>query len=153
MAENFFGITHTGKIRDNNEDTFIAEQLSNGWIVACVIDGVGGYEGGEVAADIARTTILQKLHESSADVLQTMKESMVIANRDIYNEKLSGKGNNLMACVVTLSLVDVENNQFYYAHVGDTRLYLLRDQSLVKVTKAPTTAVKAAIRILFQNAA
>jgi PPM family protein phosphatase len=40
-----------------------------------------------------------------------------------------------MACVVTLAMVDVNNNQFYYTHVGDTRLYLLRDQSLVKVTK------------------
>ena len=135
MAENFFGITNTGKVRDNNEDAFIAERLPNGWIIACVIDGVGGYEGGEVAADIARTTILEKLRQPSGDVLQAMRQSMQQANIDIYNEKLSGKGNNQMACVVTLTLVDVENNQFYYSHVGDTRLYLLRDGSLVKVTK------------------
>ena len=135
MAENFFGITNKGKIRDNNEDAFIAEQLSNGWIIACVIDGVGGYEGGEVAAEIARTTILQKLRDNPVNVLEAMKESMVIANQNIYNEKLGGKGNNQMACVVTLAMVDVNNNQFHYTHVGDTRLYLLRDQSLVKVTK------------------
>ncbi|HYO23169.1 MAG TPA: protein phosphatase 2C domain-containing protein [Flavisolibacter sp.] len=135
MTENFFGITNTGKVRDNNEDAFIAERLSNGWIIACVIDGVGGYEGGEVAAEIARTTILQKLQQNPGDVLQAMKESMQLANQNIYNEKLNGKGNNQMACVVTLTMVDVENNQFYYAHVGDTRLYLLRDGSLVKVTK------------------
>ena len=40
-----------------------------------------------------------------------------------------------MACVLTLAMIDIDNNQFYYAHVGDTRMYLLRDQSLVKVTK------------------
>lgn len=135
MAENFFGITNTGKVRDNNEDAFIAERLSNGWVLACVIDGVGGYEGGEVAADIARSTILQELQQPQNDVLLTMKRSMQLANQNIYNEKLAGKGNNQMACVVTLALVDVENNLFYYAHVGDTRLYLLRDNSLVKVTK------------------
>ena len=135
MAENFFGITHTGKIRDNNEDSFIAEKLSNGWVVACVIDGVGGYEGGEVAAEIARTTIMEKLQQLPADPIQAMKESLQLTNQNIYNEKLSGKGNNQMACVVTLAMVDVENNQFYYSHVGDTRLYLLRDHSLVKVTK------------------
>ena len=135
MAENFFGITNTGKVRDNNEDAFIAERLSNGWILACVIDGVGGYEGGEVAAEIARTTILQELHQPGNDVLPAMKRSMQLANQNIYNEKMNGRGNNQMACVVTLTLVDVENNQFYYAHVGDTRLYLLRDNSLVKVTK------------------
>ena len=51
MAENFFGITDTGRQRTNNEDAFIAQRIwNNGYILACVIDGVGGYEGGEVAA-------------------------------------------------------------------------------------------------------
>lgn len=135
MAENFVGITHAGRIRDNNEDTYLAETLSNGWVVACVIDGVGGYEGGEVAAEIARETIRKRLQKLSTDPVQTLKESLLQANQNIYQEKLNGKGNDQMACVLTIALVDVENNQFYYAHVGDTRLYLLRDQSLVKVTK------------------
>jgi len=39
-----------------------------------------------------------------------------------------------MACVLTLALADINENKFYYAHVGDTRLYLFRDNSLVKVT-------------------
>lgn len=39
-----------------------------------------------------------------------------------------------MDCVLTLALADLANNKFFYAHVGDTRLYLLRDNSLVKVT-------------------
>ncbi|HEV7329693.1 MAG TPA: protein phosphatase 2C domain-containing protein [Flavisolibacter sp.] len=135
MAENFFGITNTGRIRDNNEDTFLADTLPNGWIVACVIDGVGGYEGGEVAAEIARETLYQKLQQIGANPLQTLKQGILQANTAIYNEKLQAQGKDQMACVLTVALVDVENNQFYYAHVGDTRLYLLRDQSLVKVTK------------------
>jgi serine/threonine protein phosphatase PrpC len=135
MAENFFGSTDTGKIRDNNEDAFIATTLSNGWIAACVIDGVGGYEGGEVAAGIAKDAILKHLSLTNADVTSSLKESIRLANKNIYNEKLSGKGNSQMACVLTLALVDVTNNLFYYAHVGDTRMYLLRDESLVKVTK------------------
>ena len=40
-----------------------------------------------------------------------------------------------MACVLTLAVVDIEKNKFYYAHVGDTRLYLFRDNTLVKVSK------------------
>ncbi|WP_121357162.1 PP2C family protein-serine/threonine phosphatase [Flavisolibacter nicotianae] len=135
MAENFVGVTHTGRIRDNNEDTFLAEKLSNGWIVACVIDGVGGYEGGEVAAEIARETIRKQLQTVAADPVQTLREGLLQANQAIYQEKINNKGNSQMACVLTIALVDVESNQFYYAHVGDTRLYLLRDQSLVKLTK------------------
>ncbi|HEX8279188.1 MAG TPA: hypothetical protein VF540_10860, partial [Segetibacter sp.] len=61
MAENYFGISDTGRVRSNNEDTFIAERvLGNRYILACVIDGVGGYEGGEVAAAIARDAILDR---------------------------------------------------------------------------------------------
>jgi serine/threonine protein phosphatase PrpC len=135
MAENFFGLTDTGRLRNNNEDAFLADKLSNGWILACVIDGVGGYEGGEVAAGIAKETILQNLQRLQADVLQVLRTALLQANQNIYREKSSGNGNSQMACVLTLALVDTQSNQFYYAHVGDTRLYLLRDGSLVKVTK------------------
>ena len=60
MADNFFGITDKGKMRDNNEDTFIAQTiLQNRYILACVIDGVGGYEGGEIASALANETIIE----------------------------------------------------------------------------------------------
>lgn len=135
MAENFFGLSDVGRQRDNNEDAFIAEKLHTGWILACVIDGVGGYEGGEVAAEIARSTILRRMQNASGDVVQILRDAVLEANRNIYNEKAAGKGNSQMACVLTVALVDAQNNQFFYAHVGDTRMYLLRDGSLVKVTK------------------
>ncbi len=136
MAKNFFGITDTGMLRSNNEDTFIAEPvLNNGFIAACVIDGVGGYSGGEVAAKLAQDAILNHLREPAADVIIRMKEAVGAANESIYKEKQQSKQNDQMACVLTMALADVANNKFYYAHVGDTRLYLLRDSSLVKVTR------------------
>jgi serine/threonine protein phosphatase PrpC len=136
MAKNFFGITDTGMLRDNNEDTFIAETvLDNQFILACVIDGVGGYSGGEVAARLAHDAILNHLRTPSADIIRTMQEAVAAANDSIYKEKQQSKQNDQMACVLTLALADVANNKFYYAHVGDTRLYLLRDSSLVKVTR------------------
>ncbi|WP_207425391.1 PP2C family serine/threonine-protein phosphatase [Pedobacter sp. SYSU D00535] len=136
MAENFFGITDTGKLRDNNEDTFIAEKaMGDRFIIACVIDGVGGYVGGEVAAAIAKDAIQRHLKEPVSNIINTMKEAFSSANERIQEEKQQIKQYDKMACVLTLAVVDVENNLFYYAHVGDTRLYLLRDHSLVKVTK------------------
>ena len=136
MTESFFGLTDTGKLRDNNEDTFIAQKvLHNQFIAACVIDGVGGYEGGEVAAQLARDAILDYLRIPSGDVLTMMKEAIKAANEIIYAEKQKQQERQQMACVLTLALIDQKNNQFYYAHVGDTRLYLLRGHSLIKVTK------------------
>jgi serine/threonine protein phosphatase PrpC len=136
MAENYFGITDVGRIRDNNEDTFIAEKLSNNNVVlACVIDGVGGYVGGEVAAALAREVIQEHCKKSTAPPLIMLKEALVAANERIYKEKLQNQEYNKMACVVTLAMADIAHNKFYYAHVGDTRLYLLRDETLVKVSK------------------
>lgn len=135
MAENYFGITDTGKLRSNNEDSFIAQPvLNNRIIAACVIDGVGGYEGGEVAARLAHDAILNALRTIKADIIMVMKEALAAANDAIYKEKQLSKENRQMACVLTLALADLADNKFYYAHVGDTRLYLLRDNSLVKVT-------------------
>jgi PPM family protein phosphatase len=136
MADNFFGITDTGRIRKNNEDTFIAQKvLNNSYIAACVIDGVGGYNGGEVAAGLAHDAILDSLKSHTRDMGTLMRDAFASANERIYNEKRQTKGNEQMACVLTLALVDIANNKFYYAHVGDTRLYLLRDNSLVKVSR------------------
>lgn len=136
MADNYFGITDTGRMRSNNEDTFIAERiLDDKLILACVIDGVGGYEGGEVASAVAREAILRRMRTDSGDRIVMIKEAIAAANDAIYNEKVQTKSNDQMACVLTLALVDVANNKFFYGHVGDTRLYLLRDHSLIKVTR------------------
>jgi serine/threonine protein phosphatase PrpC/preprotein translocase subunit SecG len=135
MAENFFGLTDTGKVRSNNEDTFIAQRLSSQLILASVIDGVGGYNGGEVAAAIAREQMLDYLSDKQGDAIHAMIESFKLANNAISAKKQEVKELDSMACVATMALVDIQNNLFYYAHVGDTRLYLLRDTTLVKISK------------------
>jgi len=88
MTENYFGITDTGKMRENNEDDFIAEKiLKDRYVMGCVIDGVGGYEGGEVATEIARETILHYFSIPSGDVVTMMKEALKVANEKISEEK------------------------------------------------------------------
>ncbi|TSD67255.1 serine/threonine-protein phosphatase [Inquilinus sp. KBS0705] len=135
MAENFYGVTDPGKVRDNNEDTFLAKKVSNGLVLAAVIDGVGGYNGGEVAAAIARDVVAAQLANINGDIIQAMIDTFKLANKNIVDKKAEDRELESMACVATMAMVDVPNNQFYYAHVGDTRLYLLRDGSLVKISK------------------
>jgi len=135
MTEQYFGITDTGKARQNNEDAFIARQdAGNRFIIACVIDGVGGYAGGEIAAGIARDAILKRLEKPSGEIISMVIDCFDIANERIIQEKQRNKDYDMMSCVSTLAIADIANNQFYYAHVGDTRLYLLRDNSLVKIS-------------------
>lgn len=136
MGENYFGITNPGRQRKNNEDSFIAETIFNGqYIVACVIDGVGGYTGGEIAARLTRDAIVEQFENHAGDIEQQMISAFENANERIVREKEVNPQNENMACVVTLAVIDIGKNKLYYAHVGDTRLYLFRDGSLVKITR------------------
>jgi serine/threonine protein phosphatase PrpC len=136
MDNHFFGLTDTGKTRDNNEDSFIVQTVGNEqFILAAVIDGVGGYNGGEVAAAIAKQEISQQLATRPADPIAGMTMALKKANTAILAKKQAAQELSEMACVATLVLADIENNQFFFAHIGDTRLYLLRDGSLVKISK------------------
>ncbi|MFT3907963.1 MAG: protein phosphatase 2C domain-containing protein [Ferruginibacter sp.] len=136
MGEYFFGITDKGRRREKNEDTFIAEALYNKeLLVACVIDGVGGYCGGDIAAGIARSVILEHLGSLPGNTIEILQAAIIAANTKIREEKKKDARYEQMACVLTCAVTDIKNNKLYYAHIGDTRLYLLRDRSLIKLTK------------------
>ncbi|MEO6719694.1 MAG: protein phosphatase 2C domain-containing protein [Ferruginibacter sp.] len=140
MGDNFFGITDPGRLRTNNEDSFIAQAVfDGGFIMACVIDGVGGYAGGDLAAKITRDSIIHRMNKLPDNIIDRMLNAFEYANEKIFKEKERNKEHEKMACVVTLAIVDIEKNKFYYAHVGDTRLYLFRDNSLVKITNDHST--------------
>lgn len=136
MDKHFFGLTDTGKSRDNNEDSFIVKSLTNDQLIlAAVIDGVGGYHGGEVAAGIATEQISMQFSGRPADPISQMISAFRNTNEMIIAKKQTEAELSEMACVATMVIADIEHNQFYYAHVGDTRLYLLRDGSLIKISK------------------
>ncbi len=137
MAEYFYGITDKGKRREKNEDTFFAREIpGTQLLVAGVIDGVGGYQGGDIAAEIARSVILKSLETISGDnVIESLRQAIIAANEKINEAKKEEAGNEQMACVLTCVVADKKNNICWYAHVGDTRIYLLRDHSLVKLSK------------------
>ena len=84
MTDRYFGATDKGRVRQNNEDAFFAQPVLGGaFLAACVIDGVGGYEGGEVAAHIAKETMLHYLSVPSGEVATMMQEAMIAANDGI----------------------------------------------------------------------
>ncbi len=136
MAEYFYGITDKGKRREKNEDTFFAREIpGTQLLIAGVIDGVGGYQGGDIAAEIARSVILEKSgNHFRRNVIESLRQAIIAANVKINEAKKEEAGNDQMACVLTCVVVDKKNNICWFAHVGDTRIYLLRDHSLVKLS-------------------
>jgi serine/threonine protein phosphatase PrpC len=135
MADRLFGITDAGRVRENNEDEFITQEvMQNKFMIAGVIDGVGGYAGGEIAAALTKEVILRELETIEPDLISQLSRVFYLANEQIATHKQGDLELMDMACVATLAVIDRQNNLLYYVHVGDTRLYLFRDHSLIKIS-------------------
>ncbi len=131
--------TDVGRVRNNNEDNFIQFISPDGrWMVLGAIDGVGGYEGGEVAAQICKDFVEQYIARNAENILINpqgyLKQALTGANNAIWEERSRKPGLSKMSCVVSFALLDVRSELLFYAHVGDTRGYLYRNGELIKFT-------------------
>ena len=137
-------LTDVGLQRDHNEDA-IASDDSMGFVV--LADGMGGYKAGEVASEMAVLSITAELMEGLANqqpgkvdsALGKQAEAQLIfdavksANEVIYSVSQSqpqcaGMGTTLVVGVFT-------NNKLLVGHIGDSRMYRLRDQVLSQITE------------------
>lgn len=123
------GDSDPGKARQNNEDRLYYD-VSRG--IFLVVDGVGGQAAGEKAAEIALSRIRTRLERRTGTVIDRIKEAITVANNEIYRVAQTKTDWNGMACVLTVALV--ENGQITIGHVGDTRLYKIRDGQMLKIT-------------------
>lgn len=131
----FCGKTDMGRQRTNNEDAFVSELLDDHTVLAVAIDGVGGYEGGEVAAEIAQREIPAYLKEfNRGERMELLKQAVVDANNAIYERRQTDTARANMSCVLTSALIDTERKVVDMVHVGDTRLYQFHHGKLVKLS-------------------
>ena len=130
------GLSDKGRQRTDNQDAFVCEGLWTDHIaLLAVIDGVGGYAGGEKAAAIARTSIRNYMKSPKGDTLTMLREAVVFANNQIALQRQQNDAFAEMCCVITAVVADVKKAKCYYVHVGDTRLYRYSREGLLKITK------------------
>ena len=132
----YAGLTDTGKQRSNNEDKWVCCHIwDNKNLIAAVIDGVGGYEGGEIAADIAAKELVNYLKlYPDGERAQLLKEAIVSANNHIYEERKVNLQYSNMGCVMSAILVEQEKGYIHLGHIGDTRFYEYSENTLTKLS-------------------
>ncbi|HXM43326.1 MAG TPA: protein phosphatase 2C domain-containing protein [Bryobacteraceae bacterium] len=126
------GATDTGLLRASNEDRYWIDD-ENG--IFLVVDGVGGRAAGETAAETAVAAIREELPTADGNAGSAedrVRRAIAAANNRIYaiardSDELRG-----MACVLTLALVD--STEMVIGHVGDSRLYLIWNGAIRKLT-------------------
>jgi parallel beta-helix repeat protein len=121
--------TDTGLHRANNEDRVHVDEAAG---VFLVVDGVGGHAAGERAAEIAVKTIPEKLASLDGDMDERIRQAITAANNEIFELAQSDEECRGMACVLTL--VVAHDDRVTVGHVGDSRLYLVWNGVLRKLT-------------------
>jgi PPM family protein phosphatase len=123
--------TDPGLQRTNNEDRVFVDD-SRG--IFLVVDGLGGHAAGEMAAETAVHVILEHLTEGEAngDVEEKIRRAITEANNRIFELAQSNSEWRGMACVLTLAVA--QDDRVTIGHVGDSRLYLVWNGNLRKLT-------------------
>lgn len=128
------GLTDVGRQRDNNEDFLGYFNTPNG-LVFIVCDGLGGHAKGEVASRMTVQTICEFMSQTAFEnPFQALTESMNLANEEVYQKAVSDPSSWGMGTTCVLGLY--KDDKFYWAHVGDSRIYHFRNgNGLIGITK------------------
>ncbi|MGE5449923.1 MAG: Stp1/IreP family PP2C-type Ser/Thr phosphatase [Methanomassiliicoccales archaeon] len=134
-------ITDTGKVRQDNQDRFLSDP-TRGLFVVC--DGMGGYQGGELAAQIAVETLEAAFADSDSNsdvnLMPRLAEALARANEAVWKRAQQEAELSEMGTTITVALI--RSSHLYAAHVGDSPLFLLRDEGIMKLTNDHTLANK-----------
>jgi PPM family protein phosphatase len=118
--------TDVGRVREGNEDAYMVRDP-----LFAVADGMGGHQGGEVASNLALER-LERASDGDSDLADVVRE----ANRAVFEQAAQDPG--LAGMGTTLTAVRVQDERLHLAHVGDSRMYLLRNGSLERITRDHT---------------
>ena len=135
----YSGASEQGPVRTNNED-FIAHRSPEEDALRCarghlfaVADGVGGGQAGEVASKEAAQTLINLYYSLPGTWGRALQEAFQKANEHVYDLGRSRPEYRKMQ--TTLSAIAVLNNEAIVGHVGDTRIYQVRDREIEQLTR------------------
>ena len=133
-------LTDVGRQRTNNEDSYLYwEADSEGEFarkgrLAIIADGMGGYEGGQEASRLAVETVRQVYdRQFGSDPQTTLIAAFAAAHENI--QRYAVEHPELQGMGTTCTAASIVGSQLYFAHVGDSRLYLVRGETVSRLTR------------------
>jgi protein phosphatase len=132
MELDVVSLSDVGCVRAQNEDAW---RVDAGRGLLMVADGMGGHSSGEVASKMACDIVQEHLGNQSAfsRTCRIMEEAVLLANKRIYECAQSEAEHEGMG--TTLEILWIRRRKAYWAHVGDSRIYLLRDGQMKQLTE------------------
>ena len=136
-------LTDVGCQRYDNQDYYCYaependEEFERKGRLAVVADGMGGYEGGAIASGIA-VDLLRSAYLNSAveETQQALLDAIIAAHESI--RQFAREHPEVADMGTTCTAAVLRNGNLHYVHVGDSRLYLVRDSEITRVTRDQT---------------
>lgn len=131
--------TDIGKARQMNQDFYYISQKNEDMCLCILADGMGGYNGGEIASSLATNSAKEyieenfdKIEHTEKEVMNLIKYAMEYANKAVLekskeNEELEQMGTTLEICIIY-------NGKAYIGHIGDSRIYRIRKNIIRRIT-------------------
>lgn len=131
--------TDIGKARQMNQDFYYVSQKNEDMCLCILADGMGGYNGGEIASNLATNSAKEyieenfdKIEHTEKEIMNLIKYAMEYANKAVLekskeNEELEQMGTTLEICIIY-------NAKAYIGHIGDSRIYRIRKNIIRRIT-------------------
>lgn len=129
--------THVGKVRQVNEDRAWSGQLADGWTAVIVADGMGGHRAGDVASELAVTSLADSLRHwpsglTAEEGVSRLRDMIRKTNRIVYDTASLNEQYHNMGTTVVVAVLSLRGG--WIGHVGDSRIYRLRGGNLEQLT-------------------
>ncbi len=131
-----FSKSDVGKVRQNNEDFYGEFRIEPDHTVFVVADGMGGHNAGEVASRLAVLTFFEsykRYFEEIKEPEKAIEMAFSDANRKVFEAGAKSESQHGMG--TTLSVLVLKGEIAFLGHVGDSRIYLIREEECKKLTK------------------
>ncbi len=126
-------LSKIGLKRLDNEDAVGVFEIDNG-ILAILCDGLGGNKAGEVASQLTIETVRNIFsEEDNTDSLSKIKQAIIESNNAII--KNANADFDLKGMATTAEVLYLKDDTAFWGHIGDSRIYLLKNSKLKQLTK------------------
>jgi len=132
--------TDIGMIRKMNQDAYYISEENENYKLCILADGMGGYTGGEIASRLACISVAEYIikkfdvnkQQTKEDIMEMIKNAMEHSNNVVYEK--SKEAEELEQMGTTLEVCLIYNNRAYIGHIGDSRIYRIRQNIMRKIT-------------------
>tara|TARA_B100001142_G_C14346929_1_gene660437 strand:+ start:384 stop:1187 length:804 start_codon:yes stop_codon:yes gene_type:complete len=133
-----YGSTDVGLVRDHNEDFYFIHKsdIQKDYSLLIVADGMGGHEAGEVASELSVKCFVDEFEKlelkNVSNIQKHLSDSLKNANSKVFDKS---RETETLGMGTTFTAVLLYKHKLFFAHVGDSRAYILRSEKIIQLTQ------------------